>query len=163
MEIQYSSAENGNGEEGVYVFGNTYDPPVSVSISSFVEISSADDDNSLAIAECREGLIVDRATKGFTVASLSSENVIDVECCQLYKSIPLGNQGVGVVERYLTFNAHFESTTFTSSTDNVTFAATCASIVEYVIESCVWHDAGVMYFGDWNVGCPGQYRDDDGD
>ena len=30
-------------------------------------------------------------------------------------------------------------------------AVTCSSIFESEIESCVWKDAGVLYFGDWNI------------
>lgn len=153
VEVQHVYRSN-DGEAGVFVYGNEYAPPISVSISFCVEISPIEEDNTFAIAECREDLIVDKATQEFEVLSLSGEATLAQECSQLYESIPLGNQGVGVVTRNLTFNTTFERTNFDSTAGTTkTVAATCSSIFESVIESCVWHDAdaGVLYFGDWNV------------
>ncbi|CBJ33685.1 expressed unknown protein [Ectocarpus siliculosus] len=130
-------------EQGVYVFGNKYDTPETVDITFCVEVSEIEGD-AFAISECREGLIVDKSVKSFYVKSVITGVIVDLqECSVLYVSIPLGNQGVGIVERDFTFED-------TDGTE-VAAAATCSSITESIIESCVWESGGILYFGDWNI------------
>ena len=134
------------GESGVFVSGNTYEPPLTVSMSFCVEIADLGD-GVFSIEQCREGLIVERISRVFKVLALPSETglpfVHDVtigECSQVFHDIPLGNQGVGIVERTLTL-----------MDSDAEVNATCAAITESKIESCVWKHSGVLYFGDWIV------------
>ncbi|CAN0235202.1 unnamed protein product, partial [Ectocarpus sp. 12 AP-2014] len=147
VEVTYEYKIGRDDEEGVYVYGNKYGAPIAVDITFCVEVDEIEIDGAFAITECREGLIVDKSVKSFNVASVATavSVVIDVDnnCTTLYDDIPLGNQGVGIVERDFTFN----------DTDGieVAAAATCSSITESIIESCVWEDSGILYFGDWNI------------
>ncbi|CAN0384687.1 unnamed protein product [Ectocarpus sp. 12 AP-2014] len=146
-EVTYEYKIGRDDEEGVYVYGNKYEAPIAVDITFCVEVDEIEIDDAFAITECREGLIVDKIVKSFNVASVATavSVVIDVDnnCTTLYDDIPLGNQGVGIVERDFTLN----------DTDGieVAAAATCSSITESIIESCVWEDNGLLYFGDWNI------------
>lgn len=146
VEVRHQYKVNlvGTGsEQGVYVFGNKYDTPQTVNITFCVEVSEIEGD-AFAISECREGLIVDKSVKSFYVKSVITGVIVDLqECSVLYVRIPLGNQGVGIVERDFTFED-------TDGTE-VAAAATCSSITESVIESCVWESGGILYFGDWKI------------
>ena len=133
-------------EAGVFVAGNTYVPPLTVSMSFCLEIADLED-GVFSIERCREGLFVDRTSRVFSVMSLPSEtglpfvHVVSLgECSQVFHNIPLGNQGVGIVERTLTL-----------MDSDSKISATCSSITESTIESCVWKDSGVLYFGDWSL------------
>ncbi|CAN0273100.1 unnamed protein product, partial [Scytosiphon promiscuus] len=134
-------------ETGVYVYGNDYEIPLSVDITFCLEVAEIVDDgvvDAFSIAECREGLIVDKALKTFNISyNATLDDVSDSECSQLYNEMALGNQGVAITTRELTFESTMDAP--------LAVSATCASITESVIESCVWEDAGVLYFGDWNV------------
>ena len=147
VEVKHEYKEN-FGEPGVYVYGNTYETPISVEITFCVEVSEIVD--AFAITECREGLIVDKSVEVFNVVSITTGvNVIDLqECSTLYDKIALGNQGVGIVERDFTFED--------ADGTEVSAAATCSSIIESTIESCVWETDGILYFGDWNVAGAGE-------
>ena len=143
-----------DGEEGVFVHGNEYEPPLDVSMDFCVEIEDLTD-GVFSIVPCREGLKVDRTTRTFSVVSLSSEQgtafahyVTIGDCSDLYVDIPLGNQGVDIVTRNLTL---FDT--------GAEIYATCSSIYESVIESCVWKDSGVLYFGDWQIAGAGNCTD----
>eukprot|EP00903_Cladosiphon_okamuranus_P013863 g12898.t1 len=153
VEVTHQYRSGRSGEEGVYVYGNKYKAPVRVDITFCVEVDEIGD--AFAITECREGLIVDKSVKSFDVASNTTTVfvVMDVDksCTTLYDDIPLGNQGVGIVERDFAFN----------DTDGieVAAAATCSSIFESIVESCVWEDGGILYFGDWNIQGAGRCDD----
>ena len=141
-------------EAGVFVAGNTYEPPLTVSMSFCLEIADLED-GVFSIEQCRDGLLVDRISRVFSVMSLPGETGLPFvhlvtlgDCSQVFRDIPLGNQGVGIVESTLTLM---------ESDANV--SATCASITESTIESCVWKDSGVLYFGDWSLPDAGNCTD----
>lgn len=141
-------------ESGVFVSGNKYEPPLTVSISFYVEIADLED-GVFSIEQCREGLIVEMTPREFNVVALPSEtgqsfvHIVSIgECSQVFHAIPLGNQGVGIVERTLTL-----------VDSGAEINATCSSITESTIESCVWKDSGVLYFGDWSLPDAGSCTD----
>lgn len=148
----YNSNSDDDGEEGVFVYGNIYDTPLSVNITFCVEVTEVDDD-AFALTECREGLIVNKATKEFYVNYRGKVVIGDPTCSTLFEAIALGNQGVGIIKRGFTYYS-VEDTEVVAAA-----AATCSSIFESIIESCVWQDEGVLYFGDWNVYLAGECVD----
>lgn len=138
-KVQPQYYEGSNEGPGVFVPGEGYKPPLSILVSFCLEVTSKDE--VLTVNECRDNLIVERTERLFYVVSRTNESdFLSHECDGNDETIALGNQGVDFVERNLTF----------SSGASVT--ATCSSIFESVIESCVWKDNGVLYFGDWNIG-----------
>lgn len=154
-------------EEGVFVSGNQFEPPISVDISFCVEVSVVEDDDgtpeAIALATCREGLIIEQASREFGVIYKEDVTVEGppLVCSTVYHDIALGNQGVGIVERDFEYSWQYlngEESSETGTESRVA-EATCSSIFESVIESCVWQDDGVMYFGDWNVGSAGECDD----
>lgn len=138
FEVVSRYVENKYGVEGVYVVGNRYTPPLSVSISYCLEIGALEE-GAFSVHECRDNLMVERVQKNFRVLSLTHETVVSQECENIAENVALGNQGVNIVTR----NLMLES--------GVNVAATCGSIFESIIESCVWKDSDVLYFGDWNI------------
>lgn len=149
-------------EEGVFVSGNQFDPELNVSINFCVEVSVVvDDPEEIALTECREGLIVDKASREFEVVYKELVDVGVMVCSTVYHELALGNQGVGVVERDFEYSVGDSSSDDSESVEVRVAAATCASTFESIIESCVWQDGGVLYFGDWNVGGAGECDDDD--
>ncbi|CAM9711590.1 unnamed protein product [Sphacelaria rigidula] len=134
-------------KDGVYVYGNEYENGISVNITFCVEVTEITD--AFAITECREGLIVEKTVKSFDVKSIVTNAwVFQGQCSPLYEGIALGNQEVDIVERDFMFGS--------DDTDGrVAANATCSSIFESIIESCVWEDGGILYFGDWRVGGAG--------
>lgn len=133
---------NDDGEEGVIVVGNPLVPPLPVTLSYCLEIDALKD-GGFSVDECRDNLIVEKTQKHFHVLSLLVEEVVHQECEEIADSVALGNQGVSIAARNLTFES------------GVIATATCGSIFESVIESCVWKDSDVLYFGDWNIASPG--------
>ncbi|CAM9455239.1 unnamed protein product, partial [Hapterophycus canaliculatus] len=149
-EVKHRTWSNTPDEPGVYVYGNEYETPISVEITFCVEVTEIGD--AFAITDCREGLIVDKSVKLFNVLSSATGVFIELQgCSTLYEKIPLGNQGVGIVERDFTFEG--------ADGTEVAAAATCSSIFESVIESCVWEISGILYFGDWYVTGAGECND----
>lgn len=134
--------KNSYDEEGVYVIGNWYTPPLTVGISYCLEIDSLEE-GAFSVHECRENLIAERTQKHFDVLSLETGVVESQKCDDIAAYVALGNQGVSIVARNLTLET------------GVNVAATCGSIYESIIESCVWQDSGVLYFGDWNIAYAG--------
>ena len=138
LEVVPSYDENSDGVEGVYVVGNRYTPPLTVSISYCLELDSLEE-GAFSVHECRDDLIVERVQKHFRVLSLTSETVVNQECEDIAENVALGNQGVDIVARSLMLES------------GVNVAATCGSIFESIIEACIWKDSGGLYFGDWNI------------
>ena len=126
-----------NNELGVFIPGKSFDAPLTVTLSFCLEVSS--ENGVLTVDKCRERLIVETSQKKFEVLTNATKEYAWSQECSGNTTIALGNQGLGVVQRDLTFY------------NGSTVAATCASIFESVIESCVWTDSGKLYFGDWNV------------
>ncbi|CAM9311723.1 unnamed protein product, partial [Laminaria digitata] len=129
---------NSDGEEGVYVFGNHYTPPLTVSISFCLEIDTLEE-GAFSVHECRDNLIVERTQRHFHVPRRAYAFFVSQECDDITAFLPLGNQGVSVVARNLTLES------------GVHVTATCGSILESFIESCIWKDSDVLYFGDWLI------------
>lgn len=127
-----------NDGPGVFVPGEAYTPPLSILVSFCLEVTAEND--VLTVDECRDNLMVEMTERQFDVASLQSgSGFLSHECDGNAETIALGNQGVDFVERDLTFST------------GASVMVTCSSIFESVIESCVWKDNGVLYFGDWNI------------
>lgn len=163
----YYSSEEGEyvvfvSEEGVFVSGNQFEPELTVSINFCVEVAVVTDEpDEIALAECREGLIVDQASREFDVVYKEGVEIefTSMVCSTLYHDIALGNQGLGIVERDFEYSWGGDSED-TEPAEVGVAEATCASIYESIIESCVWQQDGVLYFGDWNVGSAGECDDD---
>ncbi|CAN0115869.1 unnamed protein product, partial [Laminaria digitata] len=138
FEVVPSYHVNYENEEGVYVFGSRYTPPLIVSISYCLEIAPLGA-GAFSVHECREHLLVERTRKHFHVLSLAFDPIVSQECDEIAAYVALGNRGVSTVTRNLTLES------------GVNVTATCGNIYESYIESCVWKDSDVLYFGDWMI------------
>lgn len=151
-------------ESGVFVSGNQFEPDdLTVSINFCVEVTVVPDEpDEIALAECREGLIINQTSREFDVVYKEGVDVdfFSMVCSTLFHDIALGNQGLGIVERDFEYSWGGDSSEDTEPAEVRVAGATCASIFESYIESCVWQQDGVLYFGDWNVGSAGECDDD---
>ncbi len=128
------------GDE-VSVYGVGYEIPFYVSVSFCLEVFEIDNDNGDRAAfqadACRENIVVESKTRDFSAVYYEYTEVVIDYCVDHEDTIRVGNQGLSIAYRAMTF-------------DGKDVVATCGSIFETIIESCVWMDDGILYFGDWN-------------
>lgn len=128
---------------GFSIYGNSYNTtevlgePANVTVGLCLEVSSIS--GGFSLAECREHIIVETIEKVFEILSLDFLGLSNGSCSTLYTSVALANHEADVIRRNMTFENGRQA------------SAICASIFESIIESCVWKDSDILYFGDWNV------------